>query len=75
MRRIYPFVALLITCTTVCMAEDDCRFNSQRWDSILSDVRVRATEKNISEETINATLRNPAFIKINPNLNCHWMII
>lgn len=62
MRRIYPFVALLITCTTVCMAEDDCRFNSQRWDSILSDVRVRATEKNISEETINATLRNPAFI-------------
>ena len=44
------------------MAEDDCRFNSQRWDSILSDVRTRATEKNISEETINATLRNPAFI-------------
>ena len=62
MRRIYPFVALLITCTTACMAEDDCRFNSQRWDSILSDVRTRATEKNISEETINATLRNPAFI-------------
>ncbi|MBO4746335.1 MAG: lytic murein transglycosylase [Alphaproteobacteria bacterium] len=62
MRRIYPFVALLITFTTACMAEDDCRFNSQRWDSILSDVRTRATEKNISEETINATLRNPAFI-------------
>ncbi len=62
MRRVYPFVALLITCTTACMADDACRFNSQRWESILSNVRVRATEKNISEDTISATLRSPAFI-------------
>lgn len=41
---------------------DECKFNTERWDSILSDVRARASAKGISDNTINATLRNPAFI-------------
>ena len=41
---------------------DECKFNAERWESILSDVRTRASANGISTETINATLRNPAFI-------------
>ena len=45
----------------VCFA-DTGKFDMERWDSILSDVRTRAQAKNISEKTINATLRSPKFI-------------
>ncbi|MBD5400224.1 lytic murein transglycosylase [bacterium] len=37
-------------------------FDMDRWDEILSDVRERAAAQNISDATINATLKNPAFI-------------
>jgi membrane-bound lytic murein transglycosylase B len=33
-----------------------------RWKGIMDDVRARATAQNISESTINDTLRSPAFI-------------
>lgn len=41
---------------------DECKFNAERWESILSDVRTRASANGVSEDTINATVRNPAFI-------------
>lgn len=41
---------------------EECKFNAERWDSILADVRNRAAARGISTDTINATLRNPAFI-------------
>ena len=41
---------------------DSGDFDMARWESVLSDIRERATAQNISESTINATLRNPEFI-------------
>lgn len=41
---------------------EECKFNTERWESILSDVRTRASANGVSEDTINATVRNPAFI-------------
>lgn len=37
-------------------------FNVERWYDILDSVRARATSENISESTIDDTLRAPAFI-------------
>lgn len=37
-------------------------FDMERWGEILDDVRNRAVAQNISNETINATLKSPAFI-------------
>lgn len=63
MQRACSFFALLSTLFFCCGGfAEECKFNTERWDSILSDVRARASAKGISEETINATLRNPAFI-------------
>ena len=63
MQRACCFFALLFALffNGVSHAEE-CKFNAERWDSILADVRNRAAAKGISTETINATLRNPAFI-------------
>lgn len=41
---------------------DGGSFDMTRWNSIMENVRTRATAQNISEDTINATLRGPAFI-------------
>ena len=41
---------------------DTGAFDVTRWDSVISDIRTRAASKNISGDTIDATLRNPAFI-------------
>lgn len=45
----------------ICSA-DTGDFDMARWDSILADVRTKALAKNISENTINATLRLPKFV-------------
>lgn len=37
-------------------------FDMRRWQSILDDVRAKAVAQNISKDTINATLKSPAFI-------------
>ena len=37
-------------------------FDVDRWYDILDNVRTRATSNGISEDTINATLKYPAFI-------------
>ena len=41
---------------------DSGDFDMARWEYVMSDIRTRATAQNISDDTINATLRNPAFI-------------
>ena len=46
----------------VAVRAEDCRFDMARWESILSDVRTRAANENISQETIDATLKNPLFV-------------
>ncbi len=37
-------------------------FDSARWYAMIDSVRTRATSENISESTINATLKYPSFI-------------
>lgn len=37
-------------------------FDMERWNGILDDVRSRAAAQNISDETVRATLKTPAFI-------------
>lgn len=37
-------------------------FDMDRWDTILADVRTRAAAENISDATIKAALKTPAFI-------------
>ena len=60
MRRIFAFGAFLLVCGAA--VADGGAFDMARWDSVIADVRTRAAAKNISTDTINATLRNPAFI-------------
>ena len=60
MRRIFAISAFLLVCGAA--VADVGAFDMARWDSVIADVRARATAKNISTDTINATLRNPAFI-------------
>jgi len=51
---------VLMTCGAV-RAETGV-FDMARWDAIMADVRTRAAAQNISNETIKATLKSPAFI-------------
>ena len=41
---------------------DEGRFDMARWESILNNVRTRATSENISQTTIDDTLRMPVFV-------------
>ena len=60
MRRIFAFCAFLLFCGPVWA--DMGAFDTARWDSIISDIRSQASAKNISESTINDTLRSPMFV-------------
>lgn len=57
-------VALLffVVPITVRANADRGLFDIDRWYSIIEDVRINAAAQNISKETIDATLRSPAFI-------------
>ena len=57
--RILPLFIVLITSVAVASGGD---FDMSRWTGIMDDVRARAAAQNISESTINDTLRSPAFI-------------
>ena len=37
-------------------------FDLDRWDSVLNDIRTRATNQNISQSVIDETLKKPMFI-------------
>lgn len=55
--------ALLFCFVTIGAAvADSGDFDLSRWYSILDDVRARAAAQNISQATIDATLRSPVFI-------------
>ena len=41
---------------------DSGEFDMSRWTRVMDDIRTRAAAQNISESTINDTLRSPAFI-------------
>lgn len=60
MRRVSAFFALLLVCGPA--LADVGAFDMTRWDSVIADIRTRAAAKNISADTINATVRNPAFV-------------
>lgn len=60
MRRILAlFLVLFISGPAIA---DGGSFDMARWNSVMDDIRTRATAKNISQDTIDATLRGPAFI-------------
>lgn len=62
---IFRLCGAFMLCTVasgVAHAGDSGEFDMKRWDSILENVRTRAAEQNISEETIKATLKSPSFI-------------
>lgn len=60
MRRVSAFFAFFLVCGPAFC--DTGVFDMTRWDSVIADIRMRAAAKNISADTINATLRNPAFV-------------
>lgn len=63
MFRFNPFLIKLVLCLFISSSyADSGEFDMERWTSIMDNVRVRATEQNISESMINDTLRSPAFI-------------
>lgn len=56
------FALVLMLCASAPAYADSGRFDMDRWDEILADVKKRAAEKKISDATIKATLKTPAFI-------------
>lgn len=61
--RCCVFASVIFMCfTTVTAFADSGEFDMSRWETVMSDIRTRATAQNISDDTINATLKNPAFI-------------
>ena len=54
-------VAMVVVLSASAYA-DSGTFNVDRWYQVLDDIRTRAVAQNISQETIDATLKYPAFI-------------
>lgn len=57
--KFFPLLTVLF-CGTV-MADTGV-FDTARWDAIVSGVRTRAAAEKVSDATIDATLRSPAFV-------------
>lgn len=57
--RVCAVVVMLGACAS---ARAGGTFDMERWDAILDDLRTRAAAENISEATVRAALKNPAFI-------------
>ena len=55
-------VFLLLNIIATNAFADRGAFDLDRWDSVLSDIRTKATAQNISQSVINDTLKNPMFI-------------
>ena len=61
--RFVAIVSLIcILIIPVRVIADDDSFDTARWETVLSDIRTRASEQKISDDTINATLKYPAFV-------------
>lgn len=54
--------AAVFCLSPLCVHAATGTFDIDRWYTILENVRTRAAENNISRETINDTLKSPAFI-------------
>ena len=59
--KLRVFCTLLLLLPTVAYSATGA-FDIERWNNMLSDIRTRATERKISDATIDATLKNPLFI-------------
>ncbi|MBO7560250.1 MAG: lytic murein transglycosylase [Alphaproteobacteria bacterium] len=59
MHKIVSLFAVLFSCAALA---DSGEFDMSRWTRVMDDIRARAAAQNISESTINDTLRSPAFI-------------
>ena len=57
--KIVSLFAVLFSCAALA---DSGEFDMSRWTRVMDDIRARAAAQNISESTINDTLRSPAFI-------------
>lgn len=62
-KKSFLSLALCIACVGSAFA-DTGKFDMERWDSIIADVRARAAAKGVSEETINATVKSPKFVPL-----------
>lgn len=62
--KLSVFYGILFCCTLFCNATfaDRGSFDTERWNEMLSNIRTKATEQNISESVIDDTLKNPVFI-------------
>lgn len=60
MKRLTSAIFLLLF--PIHLYADMGAFDTERWYKMLDDVRSRAVSENISAETIDATLKSPAFI-------------
>lgn len=63
----HSFFARLCGVVMLCMMPltvkaDRGVFDIDRWYSVMDNVRVKASQQNISKDTVNATLRSPVFI-------------
>lgn len=52
---------LFLIPTSLCAADRGC-FDIERWDAILTNVRQMAFDAGVSQKTINAVTKSPAFI-------------
>lgn len=63
MNRLIAFLCcLLVVLPRAGYADSTGKFDMERWNQIMDNVRTRAIAQNISEETIQATVKSPAFI-------------
>ena len=59
---VFRVLLAVAMCTPNLARADEGRFDMERWESILNNVRTRATSENISQTTIDDTLRMPVFV-------------
>ena len=62
LRSVFRIVFATAFLLPVFVYAEDCKFDMERWESILSGVRSRAAAENISQEVIDDTLRLPVFV-------------
>lgn len=62
MKKIAMWLGAAVFCMPLSVWADRGAFDSARWYEMIDAVRARATSENISESTINDTLKYPSFI-------------
>ena len=62
MNKFAMWLGAAVFCMPLSVWADRGSFDSARWYDMIDSVRARATSENISEATINDTLKYPSFI-------------